>query len=97
MGKHTHSENSCLNLGDNIVRYEDSLKLLGVSIDFKLDFDEHVSNVCKKSSRQLDVFKRIGGHLCELGKLNVYYSFIASNFNYCPLTWLFCTVIIKTR
>ena len=44
----------------------------------------------KKASRQLNVLKRIGGHLCKLGKLNVYYSFIMSNFNYCPLVWHFC-------
>ena len=90
VGKHTHSENICFNLGDNIVKCEDSVKLLGVTIDFKLNFDEHTSNVCKKTSRQLNVLKRIGGHLCKLGKLNVYYSFIMSNFNYCPLSWHFC-------
>ena len=39
VGKHTHSENICFNLGDNIVKCEDSIKLLGVTIDFKLDFD----------------------------------------------------------
>ena len=49
-----------------------------------------ISNVCKKASCQLNVLKRIGGHLCKLGKLNVYYSFVMSNFNYCPLTWHFC-------
>ena len=42
------------------------------------------------ASCQLNVLKRIGGHLCKLGKLNVYYSFIMSNFNYCPLTLHFC-------
>ena len=36
------------------------------------------------------MLKRIGGHLCKLGKLNVYYSFIMSNFNYCLLVWHFC-------
>ena len=76
VGKHTHSEIICFNLGDNIVKCEASVKLLGVTIDFKLDFDEHISNVCKKASRQLNVLKRIGGNLCKLGKLNVYYSFI---------------------
>ena len=44
VGKH-----SCFNLADNIVKCEDSVKLLGVTIDSKLDFDEHIiSNVCKK-------------------------------------------------
>jgi hypothetical protein len=29
-------------------------------------------------------------HLTKLGKLTIYYSFIMSNFNYCPLVWHFC-------
>ena len=33
------------------------MKFLGVTIDFKLNFDEHVSNICKKVSRQLNVLK----------------------------------------
>ena len=32
----------------------------------------------------------IGNYLCKLGKLNIYYSFILSNFNYCPVVWHFC-------
>ena len=58
-------------------------------LDFQLNFNIHISNICKKASRQLNVLKRIGKHLCKLGKLNIYHSFILSNFNYCPLTWLF--------
>ena len=58
--KHTHSENICFNLGDNLFKCEGSVKLLGVTIDFKLDFDEHISNVCKKASHKLNVLKRIG-------------------------------------
>ena len=44
----------------------------------------------QKASKELNVLKRIGKHLCRLGKLNIYHSFILSNFNYCPLTWHFC-------
>ena len=51
---------------------------------------EHISNICKKASRQLGVLKRTGENLCKLGILSLYYSFILSNFNYCPLTWHFC-------
>jgi hypothetical protein len=29
-------------------------------------------------------------HRTKLGKLTIYYSFIMSNFNYCPLVWHFC-------
>ena len=90
VGKHTMDENITFNLENNVINCEEHVKLLGVTIDFKLNFNLHISNVCKKASRQLNVLKRIGRNLCRLGKLNVYYSFIMSNFNYCPLVWHFC-------
>ena len=40
---YTHCETICFNLGDNIVKCEDSVKLLGLTIE-----NEHISNVCKK-------------------------------------------------
>ena len=73
-----------------MIKCEENMKLLGVTLDFQLNFNTHVSNICKKASKQLNVLKRIGKHLCKLGKLNIYHSFILSNFNYCPLTWHFC-------
>ena len=57
-----------------------------------LKFDAHVSEICKKASKQLVVLKRLGGFLTKQGKLVIYNSFIASNFSYCPLAWHFCTV-----
>ena len=44
----------------------------------------------KKACRRLNVLKRIGKHLRKLGKVSIHYSFILSNFNYCPLVWHFC-------
>ena len=35
--------------------------------------------------------KRLSKFLTRLGRLTVYHSFILSNFNYCPLTWHFCS------
>ena len=45
----------------------------------------------KKASRQLNVLKRLGKYLNKLGKLTIYHSFILSNFNFCPLSWHFCS------
>ena len=66
------------------------MKLLGVTFDYMLNFNSQISNICKKSSRQLNALKRIGKHLNRLGKLTIYHSFILSNFNFCPLVWHFC-------
>ena len=90
IGKKTRDQGITFNVNNNIIKCEESVKLLGVTIDFKLKFGIHISDICKKASRQLNVLKRIGGNLCKLGKLNIYHSFILSNFNFCPLTWHFC-------
>ena len=59
VGKRTKYEYITFNL-DSIIHCEDHVKLLGVTIDFKLSFDLPISNVCKKVSRQLNVLKRKG-------------------------------------
>ena len=48
VGKRTKDENVIFNLDNNIIHCEDHVKLLGVTLDFKLSFDLHISNVCKK-------------------------------------------------
>ena len=39
---YTHSENICFNLGDSIVKFEDSVKLLVVTIDLISIFQIYV-------------------------------------------------------
>ena len=101
VGEKTKVEDITFNLDNNIIKCEESVKLLGVTINFQLNLNVQVLNICKRASKQLNVLKRIGKHLCRLGKLNIYHSivllycahivpFILSNFNYCPLTWHFC-------
>ena len=89
--KNTQSKNISFNLNGNIIKTEDEVKLLGVTIDYELKFNSHITNICRKASRQLNVLKRIGKYLNRLGKLTIYHSFILSNFNYCPVIWHFCS------
>ena len=90
IGKQTKQQSLTFTLDRNNIERESEVNVIGVTIDFQLNFNEHVSNMCQKTSRQLNVLKRIGTHLTKLGKLTIYYSFIMSNFNYCPLVWHFC-------
>ena len=90
IGDKTKKENVSFILNDTVINCDESVQLLGVTLDFKLKFDIHVSDMCKKASRQLNALKRVGRYLCKLGRLTVYHSFIMSNFSYCPLAWHFC-------
>ena len=89
--KKTKSQNVSLNLSGNKIVCEANVKLLGVTIDSDLNFDNHISEMCKKASRQLNILKRIGKYINRLGRLTSYYSFILSNFNYCPVIWHYCS------
>ena len=64
---------------------------MGIDIDYQLKVDQHISNLCRKASQQLNVLKRIGSYLTKLNKLTIFHTFILSNFNFCPLAWHFCT------
>jgi hypothetical protein len=74
-------------LSGNKIVCEDNVKLLGVTIDSDLNFDNHISEM----SRQLNILKRIGKYMNRLGRLTSYYSFILSNSNYCPVIWHYCS------
>jgi hypothetical protein len=86
----TNRHNLSFDLKGNRITCGKNVKLLGVTVDSQLNFDKHISEICKKASQQLNILKRIGKYLNRLGRLTIYYSFILSNFNYCPVIWHFC-------
>ena len=89
IGKKTHDNIESFQIGQTNIKCDDSVTLLGINIDYMLKFDAHVSEICKKASKQLAVLKRLGGFLTKQGKLVIYNSFIASNFATLPLFGIF--------
>ena len=69
---------------------ESSIKALGVTIDSKLNFSEHITIICKKAARQLNALARISHYLNPNSRMILYNSFVMSNLNYCPNVWHFC-------
>ena len=79
-----------ISIDGNIIRSSDSMKVLGVTLDSKLNFDEHVSNICSKASAQINVLKRLSRYLNQNNRTKIYQSFITAKFTYCPAAWIFC-------
>ena len=52
-------------------------KLLGISIDEHLNFNEHITNVCKSASRKLNALSRVSSLLSYQLKKVVSNSFIS--------------------
>ena len=51
------------NINGDIVKKSESEKLLGVTIDYKLKFEEHVSKVCDKASQKLNTLAHISSYM----------------------------------
>ena len=64
-------------------------KLLGITIDSKLSFDEHVSKLCKTASKKLHALTRIACYMDTVKRKMIMKAFINSQFSYCPLVWMF--------
>ena len=58
IGKKTKNKNISFNLNGNIIKCEDEVTLLGVTIDFELNFNTHIANICKKSLKTTEYFKK---------------------------------------
>ena len=75
---------------DNVVIPFDHIRMPGITLNDSLNFDLHISDKCKKASRQINALKRISKFLTQDSRKSKYRSFIAANFNYCPISLMFC-------
>jgi hypothetical protein len=77
-------------VGDQIIWESLLEKLLGVKIDKKINFDQHVTTICKKASGKVTALSRMVKILSKQRKRILMSSFIDSQFSFCPLVWMFC-------
>ena len=72
-------------------------KLLGIKIDNKLTFDEHVSDICSKATQKLHALSRVSNFMTLKHRQVILKSFILSQFGYCPLVWMFHSRKLNNR
>ena len=79
-----------LRVGTSSIKEVSSVKLLGVTIDNKLNFNEHISKLVKKANSKLNVIKR-GLNMLSFNKRKILLnSFVQSQFSFAPLVWMLC-------
>ena len=89
-GKDTENETFIFN--NFIFNNSNEEKILGITIDNKLSFKRHIKTLCKKAAAQKKgALSRLLNHLSDSQKRLIFNSIIKSQFNYCPLTWMFCS------
>ena len=65
------------------------VKLLGVYVDIRLDFDYHVSQICKEASKKLQALSRVSKYMDINKRRMLMKAFIISQLSYCSLVWMF--------
>ena len=92
-----HSDEISLLVGKELIKGSKSVKLLGITIDNKLNINEHVSNICDKVSQKLHILARVAVFI-NIGKLRILMkAFIESQFSYCSLVWMFHSRTLNNR
>ena len=76
-------------VGNQVIKLVSSVELLGIQIDDKLNFNLHISKICKSAANQLNALIRLKQFLSFHAKEVLINSYIISNFNYSPLAWMF--------
>ena len=95
LSKNTISKSIVIN--NKTIESSKSVKLLGLTIDNKLNFGIHMNNMCKVARTKIKGLGRIRNRLnLSLAKI-LYKSFILSQFNYCCLVWMFCSKTLQNK
>ena len=64
-------------------------KLPGVKVDHELNFNGHVTSLCKKASQKLNAHSRIASCMTFDQRRLISNSFITSHSSYCLILWMF--------
>ena len=93
----TSRDEASIKIDDTDIKSSSSKKLLGVIIDNKLTFNEHVSKLCKRASNKLHALARISKYMTKDKLRTVMNAFFTSQFAYCPLIWMFHNRTLDNR
>ena len=81
--------NRTINVNQKKIKAVAKVKLLRIEIGDKLNFNHHISNICKSASNQLNALIRLK-HLLGFKERKVLVNtYVMSNFSYCSLSWNF--------
>ena len=68
------------------------VKLLGLHIDNKLNFNLHITKICRSAANQLHALIKLRVLLNFEEKKTLINCYVNSNCNYCPIVWMFSNV-----
>ena len=78
-----------LTIDNQTIKSFPSVALLGIHLGDKLNFNLHISNICRSAANQLSGLIRLKSYLNFNAKRVLINSYIILSFNYWPLVWIF--------
>ena len=84
-----------LNINNVKIRESSSVVLLGLTIDNRLTFKDHINILLRRASFKLHALRRIRKYLTAVKTKLLYNAFINSQFNYASIIWMFCQDHLK--
>ena len=85
----TTDEPFSIDIDNDVIKNSNNKKLLGINLNNRLGFDTHVANICNRVSKKLHALARISQYMNIHKRRMTMKAFIASEFGYCPLVWMF--------
>ena len=74
-------------MNQEIVKFAEEGRFLGLFFDQKLTFRNHIQRICSKLSRVVGIFYKVHKCLPTYVKINLYYSLFYPHLLYCNLIW----------
>ena len=86
-----------INLGETEIKNSEYEKLLGIKVDTKLNFNEHLNDIISKASQKVNALSRVVPYMSLSKKTILMNSLFNSQFSYCPLIWMFHSRIMNNK
>ena len=76
-----------LSINNSQISIVHNIKYIGLNIDFKLKFDNHISSITQKISRAVEILSKLRYYMLTCALLKIYYAFIHSQLRYGLPVW----------
>ena len=89
----TKNENVSMHIGPFEIKNTDSEKLLGIKVDSRLNFNEHLDGLIKKTSRKINALSRITLFMNIRNRHILMKSFLNSQLTI--VLWFGCFIVVQ--
>ena len=90
-------ENVNVNSGTSEIKNSDCERLLGIDIDCKLSFENHINQIRSMTRVKIKALARIAPSLNKRKRKLLMNAFFKCQFSYCPLSWMFYSRTLNNK